>query len=68
MDEYNILNSVKPIIHRPKYPYNLFDSKKIIKTQKKITILVKELESTTNQNEKNKPKQGGNSRTILFYG
>jgi hypothetical protein len=46
----------------------LFDSKKIIKTQKKITILVKELESTTNQNEKNKPKQGGNSRTILFYG
>ncbi len=41
MKEYNILNTVKPKFLRTQYPYNLLDPKKILMTQKKITILAK---------------------------
>lgn len=61
LKEYNILNSVKPKFLRTQYPYNLVDPKKIIMTQKKITILAK---------SQKKEKKGGDERTtpIYFYG
>lgn len=61
LKEYNILNSVKPKFLRTQYPYNLVDPKKIIMTQKKITILAK---------AQKKEKKGGDERTppIYFYG
>jgi hypothetical protein len=58
LKEYNILNSVKPKFLRTQYPYNLVDPKKIIMTQKKITILAK------TQKEK---KGGAEKQTIIYF-
>lgn len=68
MEEYNILNSVKPGFLKPKYPFNLVDPKKIMLTQKKITILAKSLELKTNTMNSHKKVGGHNGRHITFYG
>ena len=63
MEEYNILNTIKPKFLRSKFPYNWISPEKIILTQKKITILAKEFKS----NKSN--KFGGNIKhSITFYG
>lgn len=61
LGEYELLNAVKPKILKSQYPYNLVDKTKIVFTQKKITIMAKEL----------KAKTGGNEMPvgrIFFYG
>ncbi len=74
MEEYNILNTVKPAFLRTKFPYNLVDPEKIVLTQKKITILVKELNSTMDATKQDptakKAKHGGGFivHGITFYG
>lgn len=68
MEEYNILNTIKPKFLRTKYPYNLVSPEKITLTQKKITIMAKELSSNNNPNS-NKGKLGGSDVVqITFYG
>lgn len=61
MDAYNLLNNVKPGFLRPQYPYNLVDPAKIILTQKKITIIAKQLKS---KDKKLKSKKGGEVESI----
>lgn len=73
MEEYNILNTIKPKFLRTRYPYNLVSPEKIILTQKKITIMAKELSSNSKSNSKesnsNKGKFGGSiSQPVTFYG
>lgn len=71
MEEYHILNAVKPKFLRTKYPYNWVSPEKILLTQKKITIMSKELHSDTKQlNTKpsNTNKLGGGDALIVFYG
>ncbi len=61
MKDYNILNTVKPKFLRTQYPYNLVDPKKILLTQKKITILAKSFSKTDGI-------KGGKEHLITFYG
>jgi hypothetical protein len=42
MEEYNILNSIKPRHFKTDYPYNLVDPAKILFTRNKIKLLVKQ--------------------------
>lgn len=62
LEYYNILNAVKPANQRSKYPYSVVDKDKIIFTQKKITIVAKELKSA------DRGKSGGAVSKIRFYG
>lgn len=62
MDEYNILNSVKPKYFKTTYPYSLVDPEKITFTQKKIKLLVK---STTADGKKTGGKE---VNVVVFYG
>jgi hypothetical protein len=64
MDEYNILNSIKPKFLKTKYPYNLVSPEKILLTQKKITIMAKEL---SNQKKTNNKTGGDIKQQITFY-
>lgn len=64
MDEYNILNSIKPAYFRSKFPYNIVDPNKIKFTMKKIEIWAKE------EDKNNTQKKGGVEiySPIIFYG
>lgn len=42
MDEYNILNTIKPAYFRSKFPYNIVNPEKIKFTMNKIIIWVAE--------------------------
>jgi hypothetical protein len=69
MEEYNILNTIKPKFLRTKYPYNLVSPEKIMLTQKKITIMAKELSPNQSKSNPNKGKFGGSIHPqITFYG
>ncbi len=69
MEEYNILNAIKPKFLRTKYPYNFVNPEKIILTQKKITIMAKELSSKQSNSNSDKSKLGGSTPSqITFYG
>jgi len=60
MEEYSVLNAIKPTFSKTKYPYNLIDPAKIIFTQKKVEIMAKELSS--------QKKGGYECPPIVFYG
>ena len=67
MDEYNILNTIKPAYFRSKFPYNIVNPEKIKFTMNKIVIWAK---------EDNKKHMGGvqkdppvlNAQPIEYYG
>jgi hypothetical protein len=65
IDEYEILNAVKPLYLRTQYPYNLVSNNQIVFTQKKITIMAKNTNTTTPVK-----KKGGYdaNHQIIFYG
>ncbi len=65
MEEYNILNSIKPAYFRSRFPYNIIDPKKIKFTMNKIEIWAKE-EDKSNPHA----KTGGSVKPIpiKFYG
>ena len=67
MEEYNILNSIKPSFLRTKYPYNFVNPEKIVIMQKKIPIMVKELKAKVAAVDADEEKTGGSYRVLVHY-
>ena len=65
MDEYNILNNVKPVYFKGKFPYSIINPESIKFTMNKIVIWAKE-------EKKDNKKVGGGAKygacKIKFYG
>jgi hypothetical protein len=65
MDEYNILNNVKPVYFRGKFPYSIINPESIKFTMNKIVIWAKEEKKSNN-------KVGGGTKRVTpkikFYG
>jgi energy-converting hydrogenase Eha subunit F len=67
MDEYNILNSIKPVYFRSKFPYNIVSPAKIKFTMNKISIWVAD-DTKKHVGGDVKHSSGGSITPIIFYG
>jgi hypothetical protein len=59
---YNILNTIKPKFYQTKFPYNLYDEKKLTFTENVIEIIVKNKEKINSS----KSKKGGDQYIYIY--